>query len=726
MNIRHFNAKWISKKATFNTILLAVAFIVTMVAIITGSYVHNGYNISVGAVSPARFVAHEAVKNEVATKRLIDEAVAEISPLYAHNTEVQEKVLNELDTFFSEIKESFYSLEKESISAESRENTLTVLNSENESAKYNVPEKTDQDLKKSASKIYLTQQQIKTLSLLSKEEFDDFESNIKKVTQSALEQGIREDTETKTLLFIKEEFNNLKFSDELSNIGYVIISSVIEPNLIVDVEATEKVKQDKINSIEPVMVLKNQKIVDDGEIITEESYTILNALGYIQSTDLLDSIIPILGVCIVVLIIFLSTVFYIATFHKKMYMNKKEPLLLFTLYTIVVILTRAFVELPYMFVPVLGFTMLSALLLNYKLSLVLNFTVSIICFLIYSGNSAFLLYFITMGMVTALTVGSVREHNTLLTIGIFNCIVSCFLMAGITFYVDQSFSENILQNVLFSMGSNFIMFIICTGSLPIWESLFGMVTSYKLLELINPNKKLLRRLMLEAPGTYHHSLIVANLAEAAAYDIGADASLAKVGGYYHDIGKLKYPQYFSENIIGKNIHDYMDPYNSVKLIKSHVEAGIELAVANKLPDTVKSIIEQHHGNTVIKFFYHKAKEKYPNDPISEKDFRYSASTPKSKEAAVVMLADTVEAAVRSKMATISNINEIEEFVNLLIKDKLNDGQLKDSSLKIKDLSTISKAFMGVFKGMYHERIPYPQEEDKQEKEEKNDEQQKYI
>jgi putative nucleotidyltransferase with HDIG domain len=265
------------------------------------------------------------------------------------------------------------------------------------------------------------------------------------------------------------------------------------------------------------------------------------------------------------------------------------------------------------------------------------------------------------------------------------------------------------------MLSGLIALIVMTGSLPFWEAAFDAVTPIKLLELTNPNQPILKRLITEAPGTYHHSIIVANLSEMAAMDIGADGALARAGSYYHDIGKLKYPNYFSENQAGENPHDYLLPLDSANIIIEHVQIGHAYAIDEKLPKAVRDIIIQHHGTTLVKYFYYKAKKDFPTEDIKQEHYRYPGIIPQCKEAAIVMLADTVEAAVRSMFNKGKTIDEIKLIVEDLIKDKLNDGQLLDSGLTIKDISTIQQAFIKVFKGMYHERIAYPKEAIKEEK-----------
>jgi len=272
--------------------------------------------------------------------------------------------------------------------------------------------------------------------------------------------------------------------------------------------------------------------------------------------------------------------------------------------------------------------------------------------------------------------------------------------------------------------SGILSVIIAVGSLPLWEVTFGVVTPLKLLDLTNPTNPLMRRLTLEAPGTYHHSLIVANLAESAAYDIGANPHIARAGGYYHDIGKLQYPQYFAENITGPSPHDDMDPFDSVQIIISHIAHGLDLATEYRLPQFIRDIIQEHHGTSVVRYFYCKAKdiaeldasEETEKPTINKEDFSYPYTTPQSRESAIVMLADRIEAAVRAMMAQGKDIGSMQELINKMIKENLANDTLADSQLSISDVNTIAKSFYRILKGMYHERIPYPQEPQEEDEE----------
>jgi putative nucleotidyltransferase with HDIG domain len=247
--------------------------------------------------------------------------------------------------------------------------------------------------------------------------------------------------------------------------------------------------------------------------------------------------------------------------------------------------------------------------------------------------------------------------------------------------------------------------VVCLGTLPLWERIFDVLTPTKLMEISNSEQPLIHSLMMEAPGTYHHSLIVANMAGQACEEIGANSLLARAGALYHDIGKLKNPLYFKENQIGMdNPHDGMPPADSADVLKAHVKDGVSLAIKNKVPRAIIDIIAQHHGSATIQYFYSRALSE--GIPAELRDYAYLGPKPQTAEAAVVMLADAVEAAVRADASL--TMNDIEARVQKLIHARMEDGQLSDCPLTFGDLGTIQRAFMSVFYGMKHERIEYPE------------------
>ncbi len=252
--------------------------------------------------------------------------------------------------------------------------------------------------------------------------------------------------------------------------------------------------------------------------------------------------------------------------------------------------------------------------------------------------------------------------------------------------------------------------VLAVGSLPIFETVFGILTPIRLLELSNPEHPLLHRLLLEAPGTYHHSIMVGNLAEAAAMAIGADSLLARVGAYYHDIGKIKRPYLFTENQVFdmENPHDRMSPSLSSTAIISHVKDGVELAREHKVPEQIIDFIKEHHGTGLASYFYAKAAEEAAaksEKPPEEWTFRYEGPRPHSKETAIVMLADSIEAATRSLSRPTPA--RIESVVRKIIQERLFDRQLDKSDLTLRELDTIAETFVQVLTGLFHTRIKYP-------------------
>ncbi len=290
-----------------------------------------------------------------------------------------------------------------------------------------------------------------------------------------------------------------------------------------------------------------------------------------------------------------------------------------------------------------------------------------------------------------------------LAAGLIGAAVSVLgeLIGAVTFSM-----QTLAVSGAFALGSGLLAGVLAIGTLPLWEAAFRASTPAKLLELSNPNHPLLKRLTLEAPGTYHHSILTANLTEAGADAVGASSLLCRVGAYYHDVGKLKDPMYFAENQKGDNPHDKLDPRESAKIITGHVSYGLELAKKYKLPREVLSIVVQHHGNTQVAYFAHKALEAGLEPKASQ--FRYPGMRPQTREAAIVMLADCVEAAVRSMGD--ANIEQVREMIGKLIRERYNDGQLDEASLSRQDLNRIAQAFTGVYEGALHERVKYPGQE----------------
>lgn len=364
---------------------------------------------------------------------------------------------------------------------------------------------------------------------------------------------------------------------------------------------------------------------------------------------------------------------------------------------------------PY-YVPVAGFTMLAMLLLNdLQLAFLMAFVSSLMTSLILGGGFEMMIIFFLGSLMGAYTIKEARARSRLVTAGVYvmaiNVVTMLLIYPDYNLIFDQVFAK---QNIYPLIANGFISALLVSATYYLFERMFGVVTNFTLLELSDFNQPLLRRMILEAPGTYHHSLVVSNLAEAAADAVGAHALLTRVGAYYHDIGKMVKPEYFTENqMMGPNKHDGIEPTMSRLVILNHVKEGIELAKKNKLPQAIIDFIPQHHGTGLMYYFYQKSiEEAGSGEQISEESFRYPGPKPQTREAAILLLADSVEGATRALDE--HSPNSIEETVNKIINNKFIDGQLDDCDLTLKEIENISTTFSRILSAMYHGRIKYPE------------------
>ena len=359
--------------------------------------------------------------------------------------------------------------------------------------------------------------------------------------------------------------------------------------------------------------------------------------------------------------------------------------------------------------PVAAVPMLVMLLFNdVQLAFMMAFMSAALSGLMLGFGVPDLLIFFMSSLAGVYKVKEARNRNVFLTAGVFVAFVqvSCYLLlnpvinADIVLYILKPLAINGLLAGLFVMAT-----------LKIFELVFGEITNFTLLELSDSSHPLLKRMVVEAPGTYHHSLIVSNLAETAADAIGAHALLVRVGAYYHDIGKMVKPEYFTENqMVTGNKHDDLEPSMSRLVILNHVKEGIELARKYKLNGRIVDFIPEHHGTSLIHYFYQKAVTEGEEDrPVGEEDYRYPGPKPQSKETAIVLLADSVEGATRALDE--HTPQKIGDIVHKVINNKFIDGQLDECNLTLREIDTIAATFVRVLTAMYHSRIKYPEKEE---------------
>lgn len=487
-----------------------------------------------------------------------------------------------------------------------------------------------------------------------------------------------------------------------------ICESQVKANYFFDQSKTDEAIKEALKGVSKVMIKKNQIIVKEGEPITQKQINILTELGLIGEDISKDYIYTYIILFFYVLFVLILQYIYMKNENNKILNNTKLVFLILLLNLLSLIIARVFTFVSVFLIPIACTPILMTVFLGSKISIIINSFNLLFIGIIIGFEPQIILVAIVANIISSLTLKKVNQRNDILYSTAYLAVSSAIIVLSSGILLSNNI-KRILIDVALATGGAFISGILAMGLLPFLESSFNLVTNMKLLELSNPNNLLLKRLLMEAPGTYHHSIMVANLAEVAAEEVGANPMLVRVGAYYHDIGKIKRPFFFGENQLGGvNPHDKISPALSTTIIISHVKDGLELAKEYDVPTIVTDMIAQHHGTTLVKYFYYTLKNNSENpDLIKEDDFRYPGPKPQTKEAAIIMMADSVEAAVRSIQEP--TLDKIEAMVNNIIKDKLNSNQLNECDLTFKDLEVIKACFLKVLKGIYHHRIEYPTE-----------------
>lgn len=352
-------------------------------------------------------------------------------------------------------------------------------------------------------------------------------------------------------------------------------------------------------------------------------------------------------------------------------------------------------------------TMLTCLFVGLESAVLLAVILSIGAAIVFHGSFEVMVFFLIGNSMAAYWMQNCRERRVFIKAGLLTGLLNIMLASAIGIYSGSGSAQAVLWGCAFGFLGGFTSAVIATGLVPIIEILFEYTSDIKLLELANLDQPLMRKLMIEAPGTYHHSVVVGTMVEAAAAEIGANPLLAKVCGYYHDIGKIRKPAYFIENQSnGRNRHDKLAPSMSALILIAHIKDGMDMARQYKLGQTITDTIRQHHGTSLIHYFYDKAKQLRGEDAVKIDDYRYPGPKPQTREAGLVMLADVVEAA--SRVLANPTPSRLQGLVQNLINRIFSDGQLDNCELTLRDLHNIAKSFNTILNGIHHHRIEYPE------------------
>ena len=500
-------------------------------------------------------------------------------------------------------------------------------------------------------------------------------------------------------------------SAKIKTVAERILEKELVANYSLDETATDEAKLAAAAEVSQGSYLykQGQTIVRSGDIVTQAHIAMLEELGMLENDNV--DIKLYLGVALLTLTVLLILGFYIAVYEPKMIQTPKKVLML----AILTVLSVLYSALIYPYRPGLAqiaiCTVLVAVLLKPRVALVSNMALSVLLGVMATSGEAAQSQGVST-LIVSLIAGTaavylckkpmhrMRIMLSGLVIGVTGGLTSVFI--GMVF---SSEIETVLLSALWPALAGAISAVLCVGTLPVWEAVFDVLTPTKLLEITNPNQPLLRRLAIEAPGTHHHSIVVANLAESGAQAIGADIMLTRAGAYYHDVGKLAAPEAYTENQDEKlkSFHSMLLPAESAAIIRMHPTEGYELAQKYKLPKEICNIILEHHGTTLVGYFYAKALEMF--DDVNRADFMYPGPKPRSKEAAIIMLADSAEAAVRSLPDKSPEC--VREKINQILNDRISDGQFDECDISMLELRKLAAEFTQALSGVHHSRIEYP-------------------
>ncbi|HHT62247.1 MAG TPA: HDIG domain-containing protein, partial [Clostridia bacterium] len=678
---------------TTRRVLWWVIFFLLSFAILSTNFVPDQVSLEAGEVAP-KDVFYEGATVTYTSELKTDEArrlaAEEVSQIYRMEPQVVTDLESEIENIFNVLTEIQLNTELEQAEKTEKINDLfpEALPAETVAQLLNSDESTLSKLKE----------------------------QLQLIVRNRMETGVLEEELDSVNEEILKDIEALEIASSLKVLlKGIIVQLKFEPNKIYDPVATAQEVENRLAQVKPVQVKvqPGEKIVEKGTVVTPEQIEALQLLGLQRTGAQGLTFVGLFGFVAIVyglFIIYLKG--YRSRFHKKESNIVLIGLLINAALVIAKVITAIQIsdrpeivaQLAYA-IPISASSMLTAILMDVKTGVVITIILGLFMGVITNGQVIYVTVAIIGGLVGVYRVLRLNQRSHLvrssLDIGLVNAVT--IVVLGLTW--NQSFSL-IGIGVAMGLANGILASILTIGTLPFLETAFGITTPVKLLEMSNPNHPLLKRLMMEAPGTYHHSILVGNLAEAAADAIGADSLLVRVGSYFHDIGKIKRPYFFIENQPAtENPHDKITPTLSTLIITSHVKDGVELAKEYKVPRVIRDIIEQHHGTSLVSYFYHKAKEGDKSENILESDFRYQAPKPQNRETAIIMLADSVQAAVQTLERPTKGV--LEAKVREIIKAKLEDGQLDECDLTFKDIDIINQTFVRVLNGIFHSRIEYP-------------------
>lgn len=699
------------EKTGFTVFSIAMIFLIGIIffSFFYSTVRDNTYNVELFQLSEDTIRSSKTVEDPVKTELERQRTAAELTPSYKFNDELaanQSAVISSLFDYVEDAK----NLERD----DSEEETADLQDMITELRE------TTRLIETSENGLRLTDDMHRSLLTTSENRLNLVEREIKEIVEGILESPVREqDVSAKRNEAEQLIRSNGEIPASVLQAAISIGRFGITANETIDEALTEAQLEQARKSVEPTKILQGQVLVQEGQVIDREVYRQLELAGMTENqTDLKPAL------ALLMLVFIVMTILWIIIYRSKESEQQKTIALLVITAVIIISLTlmkllslvngNFDVEITFLFPTALA-GMIVRMLINERTAVLVTILVAASAGVMLQNDFApvlqmeTVLYILFGGLAGIYLIERDDRRARLLQTSLFIAVVNS-LFIGFYLLISQSQYDMTEVGYYFAAAviSGLLSGAMTIGLLPFFEWAFGLISPMRLIELSNPNHPLLKKILTETPGTYHHSVMVANLADASCEAIGANGLLARVGCYYHDIGKTKRPQYFIENQVNiANPHDSLSPEKSRDIILSHAVHGAELLRKHKMPKEIIDIAEQHHGTSLLKFFYIKEKEKNPD--AEEHAYRYAGPKPQTKENAVIMAADSIEAAVRSMKDPTSE--KIKKLVNAIIEDKLKDGQFDECDITMKELKTIKNVMCETLNGIFHTRIEYPKDEE---------------
>lgn len=686
----------LSRKAVLAILVLCVFGIVAI------AITPKSYDLQVGSVPEENITAPREVEDTAATDALKKRAREAVSPVYSKDGAETVTMQEKIQAYYEEIDQvrnhAFVQLDAVSSQWEAAGQigpapTIEMVLTEAFYQELNqlMPEQVDNET-------------LHQLLLATDAQWQAAKNQATESSNAAFENGVGEDAVALTRDGVQKQLEALDVPDVCKQMAMKPITKYLNANLLYDEDATEEARDKAENDVTPVVYKKGQVIVKSGEEVTEDQFAVLQILGMVAGGFNAPLYI---GALLVVLLLTAMGVHLI----REQDPDIESKTLLMGGICIVFVLLAALLVIRTNpgFVPVCFVAMTMSMVVNAHTGMVLgNLTSALVGVMALVGGATSQVAFAVLlsGMAGSTACAKLADRCKS-RVRILGCGLVAGAAGGAVYICMGLLMGNafltILQSVLVSLAVALVASMVCLGSTPIWEQGFKILTPMKLMELCNPTNPLLHRLSMEAPGTYHHSIMVGNLAEAAAEAVGADPLLARAAAYYHDVGKLKAPAFYAENQPQDmpNPHDKLTPLESVQIIRNHTIDGERMILEAGIAPEIARIARQHHGTTLMYYFYNKARENDPN--VDPSLFRHNGGKPTTREAALIMLADATEAATRAGGAT----GDYKRTMEKIIQQRYDDGQLDLVNFTFQDLNTIAREFESVLRGMYHQRIQYP-------------------